>query len=29
MAGLVGVIAGVILAPWLDRWHRQDRHGKE
>jgi hypothetical protein len=23
MAGLVGVIAGVILAPWLDRWHRQ------
>ena len=29
MAGLIGVIAGVILAPWLDRWHRQDRRKEE
>lgn len=25
LAGLVGIIAGVILAPWLDRWHRQEQ----
>jgi hypothetical protein len=29
LAGLVGIIAGVILAPWLDRWHRSDARGKK
>jgi hypothetical protein len=27
LAGLIGLAFGVVLAPWLDRWHKRNDPG--